>query len=56
MIKNTWGIVPSFMIAFPRVLLVNDWSSWKNDTLGEIDMERASYLLSIDDILEEMLS
>ncbi len=55
-IKNTWGLVPNFMKAFPRVLLINGWSSWKNDSLGEIDMERASYLLNIDDMLEEMLS
>ena len=31
----------------------NTWLSWKS--LGEIDMERARYLLSTDEMLEEML-
>jgi len=52
-IKNTSGI--GFMKDFPRVILANDWSSGKNILLGEIYMERASYLLSVDDMLEEML-
>ena len=52
-IKNTSG---SFMKDFPRIILANDWSPGKNDLLGEIDKERASYLLSLDDMLEEMLS
>ncbi|MCZ7391905.1 MAG: hypothetical protein ABOK23_13715 [Candidatus Methanoperedens sp.] len=32
---------------------IQKWSSWKG--LAEIDMERARYLLSADDMLEEML-
>ena len=31
----------------------NTWLSWKS--LGEIDLERARYLLSTDEMLEEML-
>ena len=55
-IKNTSGICAGFMKNFPRVILANDWSSGKNILLGEIDMDRASYLLNVDDMLEEMLS
>ncbi len=54
-IEATWGIVPSFMKAFPRSLLVNDWPSWKKDDITEIDLERAGLLLNVDDMLEEML-
>jgi hypothetical protein len=32
----------------------HNWSSWKG--LAEIDLERARYLLSTDEMLEEMLS
>jgi hypothetical protein len=39
---------------FPRELPVHDLSLWGD--LGEIDLERAKYLLSTDDMLEEMLS
>ena len=38
---------------FPRELPVHDLSS--RDDLGEIDQERARYLLSTDDLFEEML-
>lgn len=55
-IEKTWGIVPDFMKVLPKELLVQDWPSWKKDSLGEIDLERARYLLSADEILEEMLS
>jgi hypothetical protein len=55
-IMNTSGISPGFSKDFPRIILANDRVSGKNDHLGEIDMERASYLLSVDDMLEEMLS
>ena len=55
-IKNTSGICAGFMKDFPRIILANDWFSGKNILLGEIDMERASYLLSVDDMLEEMLN
>ncbi|MCZ7355492.1 MAG: hypothetical protein O8C66_03735 [Candidatus Methanoperedens sp.] len=47
------GPVPEFMNFFPKVVLVHDRSSWK--MVGEIDMERARYLLSTDEMLEEML-
>ncbi len=55
--KNTWGISHGFMTGkeLPGIFHTNDWSS-RNDILGEIDMEKASYLLNLDDMLEEMLS
>jgi len=31
----------------------HDWTSWEN--IGEIYLERARYLLNIDDMLEEIL-
>ncbi len=52
-IEKIMGAVPGFMKFFSREKLVHDWPSWKS--LGEIDMERARYLLSADEILEEML-
>jgi len=52
-LKNTWG-GHGFMKTFPVIAI--DSSSGKNDFLGEIDMEKARYLLSADDMLEEMLS
>ncbi len=55
-IEKTLGTVPSFMKVFPMELLVRDWPSWKKDPLSEIDLERARYLLSVDEMLEEMLS
>jgi len=53
---NTSGIGHGFIKNFPSIVLANDWSSGKNDLLEEIDMEKASYLLNVDDMLEEMLS
>lgn len=47
------GEVPDFMKFFPEEVLVNDWPSWKR--VGEIDLERARYLLSMDDMFEETL-
>lgn len=47
-LKNAWGI--GFMKTFPGM------SMEMNDIPGEIDMERARYLLSADDMFEEMLS
>ncbi len=44
------------MKVFTAEKLVREWPSWKNDNLGEIDLERAGYLLSTDEILEEILS
>ncbi len=52
-IERTLGSVPDFMKIFPKGVLVRDWPSWKR--VEEIDMERARYLLSTDELLEEML-
>lgn len=52
-IERTLGSVPGFMKLFPKEVLVHDWPSWKR--VEEIDMERARYLLSTDELLEEML-
>ena len=54
-IENTSGICVGFMKDFPGIILANDCSSGKNDLLGEIDAERAIYLISVDDMLEGML-
>jgi hypothetical protein len=51
-LENTWGIGPGFMKTFSGI----DRSSGKKDIPGEIDMERARYLLSLDNMLEEMLN
>ncbi len=53
-IERTLGSVPGFMKIFPKEVLIQDWPSWKG--VGEMDMERARYLLSTDEMLEEMLS
>ncbi|MCZ7356696.1 MAG: hypothetical protein O8C66_12995 [Candidatus Methanoperedens sp.] len=55
-IEKTLGTVPGFMMVFNPEKLVRDWPSWKKDSLGEIYLERARYLLSTDKIVEEMLS
>ncbi|MCX9012654.1 MAG: hypothetical protein OIN66_16235 [Candidatus Methanoperedens sp.] len=55
-IENTFGTVPGFMRLFPGETLVRDWPLWKRDSPGEIDLERARYLLSGDELLEENLS
>ena len=52
-IEKTLGAVPIFMKFFPEEKLVHDWPSWKS--LGEIDMERVRFLLSTDEMIEEML-
>jgi hypothetical protein len=51
---NISGVCACFSKDFPGIILANDWSSGKNDLHG--DMEKACYLLCIDDILEEILS
>ena len=51
-LRNTWGIGPGSMKTFPGIAM----SKEMNDIPGEIDMERARYLLSADDMFEEMLS
>ena len=53
-IERIWGSVPSFLKLFPKEVLIHDWPLWKE--VGEMDIERARYLLSTDEILEEMLS
>lgn len=52
-IEKILGSVPTFMRFFPKEVLIRDWPMWK--MVGEIDMERATYLLSTDRILEETL-
>ncbi len=47
-IEKTLGAVPSLMKFFPEE------NSWKS--LGKIDMERVRFLLSTDEMIEEMLS
>jgi hypothetical protein len=41
------------MNAYPKEVLVRYRPSWKR--LSEIDLERANYLLSTSELLEEML-
>jgi hypothetical protein len=53
-IEKILGFVPGFMKLFPKEVLVQDWPSWKG--VEEMDMDRARYLLSTDEMLEEMLS
>jgi len=53
-IEKTMGSVPVFMKFLPRKVFIHNWSSWKG--VEEIYMERARYLLSTDEMLEEMLS
>jgi len=50
-IEKTMGSVHVFMRSLPKKGLTNNWSSWKK--VDEINMERARYLLSTDEILEE---
>jgi hypothetical protein len=52
-IEMTMGSVPVFMKFLPKKVLINNWSSWKR--VEEINMERARYLLSTDEMLEETL-
>ncbi len=53
-IEKSMGSVPVFMRSLPKKVLIHNWSSWK--MVDEINMERARYLLSTDEMLEEMLS
>jgi hypothetical protein len=53
-IENMLGPVPGFMKLLPKKVLIHNWSSWKR--VGEIDMERARYLLNTDEMSEEMLN
>ncbi len=55
-IRNTYGTVPEFMMVFPKDKLVREWPAWKKCCLGELDLERARYFLSTDQVLEETLA
>ncbi len=55
-IEKAQGIIPGFINALPGALPVHDWHTLEQDDLEEIYLERARYLLSVDDMLEEMLS
>ncbi len=55
-IEKTFGTVPRFMRLFREESLVRDWPSWKRDNPGEMYLERARYLLSADDLLEDALN
>ena len=46
-IETLLGKVPGFMKFLPKKVLIHEWSSWKG--IGEIDMERARFLLSTDE-------
>ncbi|MCL7413800.1 MAG: hypothetical protein M8353_09320 [ANME-2 cluster archaeon] len=48
-IEKSMGSVPVFMRYLPKKELMHNWSSWK--MVDEINMERARYLLSTDEIL-----
>jgi hypothetical protein len=50
-IEKTMGYVPGFMRYLPKKVLIHNRSSWK--MVDEINMERARYLLSTDEISEE---
>jgi hypothetical protein len=51
--EKTMGYVPVFMRSLPKKVLIHNWSSWK--MVDEINMERARYMLSTDEMLEETL-
>lgn len=51
-LKRTWGALPCSS-SMPGESPVNDRASWKG--IGEIDLERARFLLSTDELREEML-
>ena len=53
-IEETMGSIPVFMKYLPKKGLIHNWSSWK--MVDEINMERARYLLSTDEMLEETLA
>lgn len=55
-IEKTYGTVPGLMRLIPGESLIRDWPSWKKDNLGEMHLERARYLLSTDEILEDLLN
>ena len=45
--------VHGFMKLLPKRILIHNWSSWKR--VEEMDLERARYLLSTDEMSREML-
>ena len=52
--EKTMEYVPVFMRSLPKKVLIHNWSSWK--MVDEINMERARYLLSTEEMLEETLA
>jgi hypothetical protein len=54
-IEKTYGTVPGLMRLIPGETLIRDWPSWKRDKIGEMHPERARYLLSTDEISEDVL-
>ena len=50
-IKTTYGSIPGFLKLLPKDSLVKEWISWKK--LDELELERASYLLTIDEMYYE---
>jgi len=50
-LETTMESVHVFMRFLPKKALIRNWSSWK--MVDEINMERARYLLSTDEMLEE---
>ena len=53
-IEKTMGSVPVFMKYLPKKVLIHNTSSWNK--VDELNMERARFLLSTDELFEEMLS
>ncbi len=51
--EKNMGNVPVFMKYLPKKVLIHNWSSWK--MVDEMNMERARYLLNIDEMLEQKL-
>ncbi len=55
-IERTLGKIPGFMKVLPEDSLVRDWPLWKKEKPGELELERASYMLSTDEMYEDFLS
>jgi hypothetical protein len=52
--EKTLGSVPVSMKFLPNKAHIHNWSSWKK--VDELNMERVRFLLSTDEMFEEMLS
>ncbi len=55
-IEKTYGTIPGLMRLIPSESLIRDLPSWKRDNLVQMHLERARYLLSTDEILEDALN